>query len=235
MALAYRSGSFVSAGNAAGPDLSLTKPTGTADGDVVVVLVYFEPDTCTPSISPGVWESDSIANTGLFKLTAFWKYASSEPASYTISNDVAGDQWRTAVGVAYLGGTGAGTLKDVSGSAQGDAVTPVGNQTAPSVTTTGTDRMLTFLYSNFSGSTVTACTGAATNVRGTFGGLAIADALKAAAGATGTTAPSAGTAGTEDYAAMHVALISDTPSGDPIGIPIGTPTWGFPHPPMRIA
>ena len=233
MALAFRTGSFVSAGNAAGPDLSLTKPTGTADGDVVLILVYFEPDTCTVSISTGGWAVQSIANTGAFNLKAFWKYASSEPASYTISNDVAGDQWRTAVAVAYSGGTGTGTLLDISSSTQGDGVVS-GAQTVPSVTTTINNDMVTFNYGNFSGSNPASMTGFCTNLRGAFGGLCIADAVKTPAGATGTSRPASGI-GTEDYAGMHLALISDTGSADPIAIQIGTRTWDFPHPPFRTS
>lgn len=234
MALAYRAASFVSGGNISGGDLSLTKPTGTTDGDVVLILCYFEPDTCAISISPGTWASAEVANTGAFRIKAFWKYASAEPASYTLSNDVAGNQWRTALGVAYSGGTGSGTLLDVpAGTGQADGVV-VTSQTAPSVTTLGPDRLVTFNYGNFSGANPTVMAGFATNLRGVLGGCAIADAVKAAAGTTGTSNPSSGP-GTEDYAAMHIALISDTPSGAPIGVPIGTPTWGFPHPPRRTA
>lgn len=207
MALAFRTGSYVSAGNASGGNLTLTKPTGTVDGDRVVIMVYFEPDDTTITVSGGPWESVTIANTGAFKLQAFTKIASSEPASYTISNSTAGNQWRSACGVAYSGGTGSGTLIDVSGTAQADAQV-VTNQTAPSVTPTGTNRMIVFGYGNFSGTDASSTTGFCTNFRGSIGGTVIADALQATATATGTSRPNAGP-GTEDYAALHMALISD--------------------------
>lgn len=206
MALAYRTGSFTTTGNASGGDMTLTKPTGTADGDRVVIGVYFEPDTCTITVSNGPWESVAIANTGAFKLQVFTKIASSEPASYTISNDTAGDQWRAAWGASYSGGTGSGVQIDVSGTAQGDGVGS-GGQDAPSVTTTGTNRMLIFGYASFAGTTVTGTSGAASNFRGQLGGLALGDALFASAGATGTTDPVG--IGTEDFASLHMALISD--------------------------
>lgn len=205
-ALAFRTGSFVSAGNASGGDLTLTKPTGTADGDRVVIVVYFEPDTCAISVTGGPWESVTIANTGAFKLQLFTKIASSEPASYTISNDVAGNQWRSAAGAAYQNGTGSGTLIDVSSTNQGDAVA-TGSQTAPSVTTTDVDRMVCFGYGNFSGTNVTTMAGFCTNLRGSLGGCTIADALKTTAGSTGTSNPSG--LGNEDFAALHAAIISD--------------------------
>lgn len=205
-ALAFRTGSFVSAGNASGGNLSLNKPTGVTDGDRVVVVVYFESDTCTITVSNGPWESVTIANTGTFKLQLFTKTASSEPASYTISNDQPGNQWRTAVTAAYQNGTGSGTLIDVSATAQGDAQ-PSANQTAPSVTTTDVDRMVCWGYGNFSGTNVGGMSGFCTNLRGSLGGCTLSDALKATAGSTGTSAPTG--MGNEDYAATHVAIISD--------------------------
>lgn len=208
-ALAFRTGSFVSAGNASGGDLTLTKPTGTADGDRVVIVVYFESDTCTISVTGGPWESVTIANTGAFKLQLFTKIASSEPTSYTISNDEPGNQWRTAVGAAYQNGTGSGTLIDVSSTAQADAA-PSANQTAPSVTTTDVDRMVCWGYGNFSGTNVGGMSGFCTNLRGSLGGCTLSDALKATAGSTGTSNPTG--MGNEDYAATHVAIISDLAS-----------------------
>jgi hypothetical protein len=207
MALAYRSGSFVSAGGASGGDLTLTKPTGTVDGDIVVICVYFEPDTTTITVSDGPWESVEIANTGAFKLGIYLKEASSEPANYTISNSDVGDQWRAACGVAYSGGTGSGTRIDVSGSSQADGQL-ITNQTAPSVDTNEDDDMVAFGYGNYSGTNPDSTTGHATNFRGAISSTTIADAILATAGSTGTSRPANGP-GTEDYAASHTAIISD--------------------------
>lgn len=218
MTLAYRSGSVVTAGNASGGNLTLNRPTGTADGDRLVVVVYFEPDTTTITISPGTWESVAIANTGAFKLQAFTKIAASEPTSYTIANSTAGNQWRAAVGAAYAGGTGTGTLIDVSATAQADGVA-ITDQTAPSVTTTGPDRLVAFGYGNFSGNDGTATTGFCANFRASFGGTILADAALASAGATGTSRPSAGGIGSEIYAALHAALISDLGGGAATSLP----------------
>lgn len=218
MALAYRTGSFVSAGNASGGDLTLTKPTGTVDGDRVTIVVYFEPDTTTITVSPGTWESVTIANTGAFKLQAFTKIASSEPASYTVSNNTAGDQWRAAVGVAYSGGTGSGTQIDTSGSSQADG-TAITAQTAPTIDPTSTSTMVVFAYGNYGGADVTAMTGFTTNLRGSLGGCVIADAVNSTGAATGTSRPSAGP-GTQDYAALHMALIADIAGGAATSLPI---------------
>lgn len=234
MALAFRSGSTTSAGNASGGSLTVTKGTGVVDGDIMVVLLYLESDTNTWGTVPSGWTSVfREPNAGAFNLEMFVKRASGEPASWVWVPTTTG-VWRTAVFAADSGGTGTGTILDLANGSQGDLVTPVTNQTAPSIVTTVTNDMLIFGYGNFSGADVTATTGAATNVRVSFGGVAIADAIRASAGATGTTAPSAGP-GSETYAAIHAALISDTGSGASVGVPIGTPVWAFPHPPLMSA
>jgi hypothetical protein len=235
MALAFRAGSFVSAGNASGGDLSINKPTGTASGDIMVYVVYFEPDTTTISITGSFTSLFSLANTGAFKLEVFARRAGgSEPATFTVSNSTGGNQWRAAVGVAYSGGTGTGTLLDLANGSQADGALNTA-QTAPSITTTGTDRMLVFGYGNFSGTNMTAAAGAATNLRGSLGGCALVDALRAAAGATGTSNPSSGV-GTDDYVGIHAAIISDTGGAGkvtkntrshPLGVNIGM-GWRMP-------
>lgn len=235
MALAFRAGSTTTAGNSSGSSLTVTKGAGVADGDIMVVNLYLESDTNTWATVPTGWTSVfRQANAGAFNLELFVKRASSEGASWVWA-PTTGSVFRTGVFAAYSGGTGTGTILDLANGSQGDAVSPNTSQTAPSIITTGADRMLIFGYGNFSGAAeVTATTGAATNVRVSLGACCIADALRAGAGATGTTAPSAGP-GTETYAAIHAALLSDTGSAAPIPISGASATWDFPHPPIRTA
>lgn len=202
--MAYTFRAQTNQGNATGGALTVTKPAGTVDGDLIVVVGYLETDTNTWSaIGSGFTEVKNIDNTGLFDLRCWYKWASGEPASWTWTPTT--NAWRTVVVASYSGGSGSGTQPDVSSSAQGDAVTPVSNQTAPSVTTTANDDLLVFGYGNFSGTNMTTAQGAATNVRISFGGCTITDVNIATPSATGTTAPNAGP-GTEDYAAVHVAF-----------------------------
>lgn len=209
MAYAYRASS--SAGNASGGSVTINKPTGTVDGDLIIVGAYLESDTNTwSSVGSGFTSIASQVNTGLFSIRLWYKWAASEPASWNwvpTSNN-----WRTVVCASYSGGGGSGDPFDVSGGSQGDAVNPVTSQTAPSVTTSTADDLLVFLYGNYSGTNVTSVTGAASNLRVSFGGLTIADANRASAGATGTTAPSGGP-GSDDYAAMHIALLLNPGGG----------------------
>jgi hypothetical protein len=201
--MAYTFRAQTSQGNASGGALTVSKPAGTADGDLIVVVGYLETDTNTwSSVGSGFTEVKNIDNTGLFDLRCWYKWASGEPASWTWTPTT--NAWRTVVVASYSGGSGSGTQPDVSSSAQGDAQL-VANQTAPSVTTTANDDLLVYGYGNFTGTNMTTTTGAASNVRISNGGCTIADANIATPSATGTTAPNAGP-GTEDYAAVHVAF-----------------------------
>jgi len=208
--MAYAYVASTSAGNASGGSVVINKPTGTLDGHIAVVGAYLESDTNSwSSIGSGFTLLASQVNTGLFRLDFWYKWCSGEPSSWTWTPT--SNNWRTIVCASYSGGGGSGNPYDIHGGSQGDAVNPNTNQTAPSVTTTTADDLLVFLYGNFSGNNVTSVTGAASNLRISSGGLTIADANRASAGATGTTAPNGGP-GTEDYAAMHIALLL-TPGG----------------------
>lgn len=220
----YRAASFVSAGNGAGDSLAVNKPVGTAQGDLIVIGSYWEADTQTITPASGFTEAGVIDNAGAFQLQVWYKVAgSSEPATYTFTPSVNG-QWRTLIGVAYSGGTGSGPWQDGSATTnQGDVVL-VSAQTAPSLTTGGANRLLVYGYGNFSGTNATSLTGAASNLRVSVGGLTIGDAAIAAASATGTTAP-AGGPGSETFAAMHVAFISDT---DAVGAAVAASFTKFP-------
>jgi hypothetical protein len=211
MTLAYRAASFQQAGNASSSSIAINKPAGGASGDIFVTAIYLETDTNTITGVPTGWTLlGSITNTGSFTMRLYaLRAGGSEPATYTWTFNAAG--WNTLTTVAYSGGTGTGTLLDLAAGSQADAVI-ITAQTAPSITTTGTARMVVFAYGNFSGTNVTTMTGFCTNLRGSFGGCTIADAVQATAAATGTSRPSAGPGG-DTYAALHAAIISDTGGG----------------------
>lgn len=207
-----------SAGNASGGALALTKPSGVADGHLLVVAAYLESDTNTWT-PPSGWNTAAGLtqdNTGVFQLQVFWKIAASEPASWTWTPG--SSAWRALVLAAYSGATGSGSSRvDIQGGSQGDTQGETG-QTAPSVTTTVDGDLVVFAYGNFGGVDTTSLIGFATNLRVTLGGVCIGDAIKSPAGATGTTR-AAGT-GTQDYATLHVAFLLDTGGGGASVVPI---------------
>jgi len=216
--VAYTFRNQTSQGNASGAGLTVTKPASTADGDLIVVVGYLETDTNTwSSVGAGFTSVFTETNTGAFSVQVWYKWASGEPASWTWTPTTSA--WRTVDCASYSGGGGSGDARDVSNGSQADAVN-ITLQTAPSVTTTVNDDVLIFGYGNFSGTNTTVMTGAASNLRISFGGIVIADADIATAGATGTSRPSTAP-GTEDYAALHAAFFL-SPGGVSDKIPFAT-------------
>jgi hypothetical protein len=211
MAYSFRAAS--TNGNASGGSLVVSKPTGTVDGDLVVVVAYLESDTNTWSaIGSGFTEDTgaAIANTGALNMRFYWKIASGEGASWTWTPTT--NAWRTVHAAAFSGATGAGATRvDVRGAgSQADGVIET-SQTAPSVTPTVAGDLLIFGYGNFSGNTASSLVGAATGLRANVGGVIIGSNEAATTSPTGTTRPVS--IGTNDYAANHVAFFLDTGGG----------------------
>lgn len=210
MAYAFRQVS--TQGDASGAAITVTKPTGTVDGDLILVVAYLETDTNSwSSVGAGfnVWAAAGKANTGAFLMQVWWKIAASEPASWTWTPTATA--WRGVTCASYSGGTGSGAGRtDVANGSQADAVADT-SQTAPSITTTAAHDLLAYCYGNFNGVAVTGMSGACTNLRGSIGGTTIADALDQAQGATGTSNETG--VGTADYAASHASFFLDTGGG----------------------
>jgi hypothetical protein len=203
--LAFRSASTTTAGSSSGSSLAINKGAGAAAGDIQVYVVSWWPNTSVVTPPTGFALLKSVANSGNMILHIFAKRLDgSEGASFTFNST--GSVWRTAVGALYQSGTYTGTQPDVSSSGQADS-TASASQTAPSVTTLGPNRMLVWGHATENSNSNSSSSGAASNFRAHLAEADIADALFAAAGATGTTAP--GGAGTDSYASIHVALISD--------------------------
>jgi len=206
---AYRAASVQQTAQAAVNNVSVNKPSGVADGDLVVVGVYAETDTVTITPPGGFTSAKAQTNTGAHKIEVFYKIAASEPASYNFTTGGAGT-FMGAISAAYSNGTGSGPWVDQTSGAQADgALEPA--TTAPSVTTSDVNRLLVYFHGNITGGPPSVAAGAASNFRAGGSGQALCDAGFAAAGATGTSNVTG--QGTTDYAAIHVAFISDTAAG----------------------
>lgn len=204
--MAYTLRATNTAGNASGAGLSVPMPAGVTTGDLLVIAAYLEADTNTWATPPsGYTLAQSGANTGAFNLSLWYKIAGASEAAQTITP--ASSNWRTAISACFSGGSGSGSFVDVVGSVgQGDTISPVTNQTAPSLTTLTANDLLIWVYGNFSGTNVASIAGAANTLAVSFGGLTIGYANLGAVGATGTTAPNSGP-GTDTYAAFHVGFL----------------------------
>ena len=178
----------------------VTKPTGTADGDLLVAFVSGEDDAGVLS-PPGGWtQIFQIDNPGNFVSGAWFRMASGEPASFTFTSTVS---HAMNAGVLRYSGADAANPIDVSA-----AVAAFGNPTAPSVTTTVADTVVLRVGTLENATVSDIDYPAGTTGRVEFDVASgqvtgVADTLQASAGATGTAAFT-GTA--DDYVAATIAI-----------------------------
>lgn len=223
MTIGYRAGT--TAGNASGTDLTINKPTGTADGDILVVVLYREAGAWTLPSGWAQWGSDQRDFNNNLYLTVAWKRASSEGASYTFS--LSTTTWRIAAMGAFSGCLASGDPIDVGPTGRGTNETAgTGIPIASSITTTTANTMRVALHGNFNGADVTVGT-SGYSAGAAVGGCEIWYSLQAATGASGDKT-FAGYGGSEQglWATFHLALKEDTGGG---GTPPGmmTPNRGI--------
>lgn len=121
MAIAYRNA--VGSNNAGGSGtITMTVPTSTANGDVLIMAIGVNPDGTTIT-DPAGWTRIGGASIS-FK--CYWRIASSEPASYSVT--ISGTT-NKATGV-MIAISGAGTTTPVNGT----DVTESGNASSATVT-----------------------------------------------------------------------------------------------------
>jgi len=206
MALTYRASS-ASGSTGVGDALTVTKPAGTVDGDILVAAFYWIDDTNTIT-PPAGWtlirKTINTAPSPTVQLVSFWKRAASEPASWVFTPSDNGKN-RFYVCVAYAGATGSADQVDVSGGASGTGFA----MTAPSVITTAADETVLAIINNWLGDSPGYVSGLAATQRAQFVGLEIWEGTQALAAATGT---SVYTTGTQDWNAQHVAFKNDSGS-----------------------
>lgn len=172
--------------NTSSTSITLTKPPGTVDGDLLVASFFYGEENVAGAVSPPAGWTLVTSATGGANNTRFLSYrkvASSEGSSWT---------WTPSLAVSY-----AGIVHRISGQ---DVVTPVGNSstssfvnsttyTAPSVTATAGSLIL-LLFGGYNKGTASGYTNGATVVEDASVNqdYAIVSAYKTpvGAGATGT-------------------------------------------------
>ncbi len=212
------------ASGATGSSVTVSKPAGTAENDILVALLYLEHGTATIT-PPSGWAllRDSL-QTGPpsfdYRHVTFWKRAgASEPASYQWS--FSASAYREAFIVAVQGCVTSGGPIDVEAatvnSAQNDA--PV----APSVTTTVADTLLVCIYTTANGGNAVWSPGSSgMTERVDSVSMAAYDVVQASAGATGAKTVSCTGGGNPEW---HVgaAIALKPPSGTPVSQTIVAP------------
>lgn len=147
MAIAFRAGAY--AGDATGTSSTVTKPTGTADGDILILGLYNE-DASDPPTGLSPPSGFTLIQNGLasspFSVRVYWKRASSEGANYSIT--WTDNVWHAEVLLAFSGCVASGSPIDTSAAGtEGSGST----LTYPSVTTTVADAMLVLFGASYGG------------------------------------------------------------------------------------
>lgn len=190
----------MSAGNASGGNLTVTKDASVADGDILVAILYREAGSWTLPDGWAQWGSDQVDYNNNMYLTVAWKRASSEGASWTFN--LSTTAWRTISIGAFSGCLASGDPIDVGPTGNnGNTLIPI----ALSVTTTVTNTMLIVTHGNYDGAGVTVGTsGFAQGAH--LGGCEVWYLAQAASGASGnkTFDLDGGTGG--NWATLHLAL-----------------------------
>jgi hypothetical protein len=207
-----------SSATANGADVTVTKPSGTVDGDLLVAVGWSDPDG--PALSaPAGWTLAGSAYSGPAGSGGVWtRVAASEGASWTWPGSTL-----TANHVHVLRVTGHGGSLDVapvwvaipaSGTSHG----------APSVTPTGTDSLLVCgWWGIFASATVTWTPPSgmteATDARDSAGwaSSSVAWVALAASGATGTKSATSTVASNGSYGSVGLALAVATAGGGSTG------------------
>jgi len=180
--IAYVNGS--SGGNASGTDVTVTKPSGVADGDILVAVLYREGGAWTlPSgwawVDTGTPETKCNISAAWVGLA--WKRASSEGASYVFQ--LSASAWRVVTMGAWSGCATSGNPFDVFNSTTTAATTV----TAASITTTVANTMLVVGAACFSGADLGVASSGMTQ-RAELGGCELFEEAQASADAAGTAA-----------------------------------------------
>lgn len=135
MAIAFRAAAFGDF-EAATRSPTVNKPTGTVDGDWMVA--FTATDTVHTIATPGTWNFiATLDQTTDTSLSAFWRIASGEGASYTFTNLFGTTEVGTICIMSYSGVDGTTPLDGVTPTTLASAA--ANGQTWPSITPASND------------------------------------------------------------------------------------------------
>jgi hypothetical protein len=178
MAIAYRANA--SAGGGTGTNLTINKPTGTVDNDIMVAALLNDLSGTAWTLPSGwAWIKQSQANGNSNEWGSLaWKRASSEGASYVFT---IASTWRTGMIASFSGAFTSGDPQDSTAAGLGQADTSVD---AASITNATAASMNIVGMSDYNENT-TAVGSSGYTKAGQLAGISIFYAIQAAAGASG--------------------------------------------------
>jgi RHS repeat-associated protein len=207
---------------------TVNKPTGAIAGDLLVVGLAFEKGSDVAITPPSGWTpirpTNQSSNVGYatYRKTA----GLSEPASYAFSLTNS-PKW--SIGACAIAGADATAPIDVHNGASASS----GNPSAPSITTTGPQRLVLAFYANKKPTTYSNYAAPAVerwdvpNVPGGLPSNAMASYTQATAGATG---PKSATAGEQaEWVAQQIAIAPAS------GVSVTKYLWDVNHPLPELA
>lgn len=144
MSIAFRSGS--TGGSATASSVTIGVPSGTVDGDILVLLLYHEGGAWT---IPGTWNQIGTRAANYQNnayITCMWRRASSEPTDYTFS--LSASFYNSAIMLAFSGCLASGDVIDatIAYNANTDQT-----MVCDTITTTVADTRLVALMGNYWG------------------------------------------------------------------------------------
>jgi hypothetical protein len=201
MAASFRS---ANTNTSATTSVSVTKPTGVIDGDLLIGVVAVRSTTGSPA-TPSGWNLLDTTSVGNDKCYSFYKVASGEGASQAFT--CTGATTMTASVMAYKDAHPTLPIDAHASASNSVSVTTV---TAPDITTTGLNRTLLRFYAGPSVTTTNAWNSiAGYTEQFDTSGQALDDKLVAAAGAVGTQVGTTDTTVAEAWA--HSIAITPAP------------------------
>lgn len=209
---------------AGGASMVINKPASTVDGDLLVAVIESsQGNTITPPAGWSAFTGSPQSIAASIQGHAYYKVASGEGASWSWGST--GNLWVGCVG-RWTGLTA--TPHNVSNGASAAALTV----NAPSVTTTAADDLVVRAVLTFNATSVSFASGTSRISTGANGDLlVVVDQDQASAGATGTDTATANAS--NDMVAFTGAFFQAPTI--PASIQPGTPTWDYPHPPLRAS
>lgn len=194
MAIAFRAASSGNQTNGcANFNITMTKPTGTVDNDVLVALVNVRQSCCgapTSITTPSGWqlEDSEVTYTTRTKAELYSKKAASEGASWTVAVDPNASVCNVFSYWLVVAYSGCDTTTWIDATTTAGTNASSTNLTAPDIVTVTANAMVLNLYSYLGTGTVTDAGGTTqrVNVQNANGSVYCAEQLFASAGATGT-------------------------------------------------
>jgi hypothetical protein len=196
VAVAFRN--LTTAGATTGTTATSTPPTGLANDDILVMMIYKEATGAVTWPSGFTQLASITAADSSFMLAAAWKRAASESGNYSATFASA---YYSNVMAAYSGCITSGDPQDATATtnAPGSQTNQI---TGPSITTVSANTLIVSYVGDVTGWVLTKPASMASRV--VFDDIGLADEAQAAAGPSGTKAWT--TNGTSQTAAITIAL-----------------------------